>query len=162
MVDKIKPVSHSFGVHSFKPNDDGTYGDKTKEAVKPADNLFGATTEAIREVFKEMDKTNSTKDFGEINNLKVPQMLRDAAKIYEDRNKIYGDNYKHFGFVFKELFPKGLELKTPMDFNRIGILVQMVAKMTRYVANFNKGGHADSLDDLAVYTMMLRELDSDD
>lgn len=91
----------------------------------------------------------------------VPEALRKAAEIYEQRNALYGDNYKRFGPVMKLLFPDGLTIKYDDDWNRIGILVQMVSKLTRYAQNFKAGGHEDSLDDLAVYTMMLRELDED-
>jgi hypothetical protein len=91
---------------------------------------------------------------------KVPEMLRDAAAIYEERNKLYGDNYKRFGYMMAELFPNGLSLKGPDDFNRIGIFVQVVSKLTRYSENLTRGGHADSLDDMAVYAMMLQELDN--
>ena len=91
---------------------------------------------------------------------KVPDMLRDAAAIYEERNKLYGDNYKRFGRIMKELFPQGLKLDGHDDFNRYGVFVQVVSKITRYAENFTRGGHADSLDDMAVYAMMLQELDS--
>ena len=91
---------------------------------------------------------------------KVPDMLRDAANIYEERNKLYGDNYKRFGYIMKELFPQGLKLEGPDDFNRYGVFVQVVSKITRYAENFTRGGHADSLDDMAVYAMMLQELDN--
>lgn len=90
---------------------------------------------------------------------RVPEMLRDTAGIFEERNKIYGDNYKRFGNIMLQLFPDGLELKTAADFNRYGIFVQIVSKVTRYAEQFNNGGHADSLDDNAVYSMMLQELD---
>ena len=89
----------------------------------------------------------------------VPDMLRSAAKIYEDRNKIYGDNYKRFGPALNGLL-NGVELSTPDDFNRFGILVQIFSKVSRYCNMFDKGGHNDSLDDIAVYAMMLKELDS--
>ena len=91
----------------------------------------------------------------------VPEMLRDAAKIYEERNKMYGDNYKQFGRIMNAMFPRGILLHTPDEHNRFGIFVQMLSKMTRYSENFKKGGHKDSLDDLAVYTMMLQELDAE-
>ena len=91
----------------------------------------------------------------------VPEMLRDAAGIYEQRNKIYGDNYKRFGKVMALLFPDGVTLKTEDDFNRFGIFVQLVSKETRYAENFLRGGHDDSLDDTSVYSMMLKELDID-
>lgn len=91
----------------------------------------------------------------------VPMALRSAANLYEERNAIYGDNYKRFGATMLSLFPDGLTLNDAANWNRLGILVQMVAKLTRYAPNFNRGGHNDSLDDLTVYSMMLMELDSD-
>lgn len=91
---------------------------------------------------------------------KVPDFLRDAAGIYEQRNALYGDNYKRFGHIMAALFPQGMNLESPDDWNRAGIFVQMVSKITRY-ANCWDHGHNDSLDDLSVYTMMLRELDGD-
>lgn len=91
----------------------------------------------------------------------VPEMLREAAGIYEERNKLYGDNYKRFGAIMQLLFPNNAELAWHDEFNRFGIFVQMVSKLTRYAENFDRGGHRDSLDDLAVYAMMLRELDEE-
>lgn len=92
----------------------------------------------------------------------VPEMLQAAATLYEDRNALYGNNYKTFGKAMTALFPNGLKysLLKEADWNRLGVLVQIVGKLTRYCANFNSGGHEDSLEDLAVYAMMLRELDS--
>ena len=94
----------------------------------------------------------------------VPDMLKEAAKLYEEKNKIYGDNYKRFGSFFACLFPDGLEFSSSPEtrvneFNRLGVLVQMIGKLTRYSENFLRGGHEDSLDDLCVYSMMLKELD---
>jgi len=91
----------------------------------------------------------------------VPEMLIQAAELYTERNKLYGDNYKCFGSIMMAL-QQGMPntIKSPEDWNRIGILVQMVAKLSRYVENFHRGGHADSLNDLAVYSMMLQELDN--
>lgn len=91
----------------------------------------------------------------------VPERLRDAAGIYEQRNQLYGDNYKRFGRVMQALFGDVMLHSSPDPdyWNRIGLLVQVVGKLTRYVENFNRGGHVDSLDDMAVYTMMLQELD---
>lgn len=88
-------------------------------------------------------------------------MLRDSAATYEQRNKVYGDNYKSFGTAMFGLFPNGLKIETTDDWNRLGILVQMASKLTRYAHQFPNGGHDDSLLDLAVYTTMLRELDAE-
>lgn len=91
----------------------------------------------------------------------VPRELRLKADIYEERNKLYGDNYKLFGQVIYAMFPEGVHLETDEDHNRWGVFVQIVAKVTRYAANFHRGGHDDSLDDMAVYSMMLKELDNE-
>lgn len=91
----------------------------------------------------------------------VPEMLRAGADTYEERNKIYGDNYKRHGFVMSFLFPNGVTLDTIDKQNRFGVLTQMVAKMTRYCENFDRGGHEDSLHDLMVYTAMLAEVDAE-
>ena len=91
----------------------------------------------------------------------VPERLRLAAKIYEERNKLYGDNYKHFGAAMIGLFPNGLSLKTADDWTRMGMLIQIAAKVTRYAKNFERNGHKDSLDDLSVYAQMLAEVDEE-
>jgi hypothetical protein len=93
--------------------------------------------------------------------ISVPDDLRAKAKLYEERNKLYGDNYKRFGPIMMLLFPTGIELVSADDHNRFGIFVQIVAKVTRYAEQFAKGGHDDSLDDTAVYSMMLKELDTE-
>ena len=89
----------------------------------------------------------------------VPGYLNDAAKIYKQRNLIYGDSYKKFGKVMFVLFPDGVNAKGEDDLNRLGVLNMIVSKLMRYANNFSKGGHDDSLDDIAVYAMMLKELD---
>lgn len=100
---------------------------------------------------------------GDIEMKTVPEMLRDCAKLYEERNAVYGDNYKHFGTIITGLFPEGcgIELSTEEDWNRFGIIVQIASKLSRYCVNFKNGGHDDSLQDLAVYATMLRELDAE-
>lgn len=80
------------------------------------------------------------------------------ADLFEERNKVYGDNFLHFGKVMKGIFPRGLVLETEADFNRIGLFVQVISKATRYGQSFAKG-HEDSLDDAAVYAIMLNEVD---
>lgn len=91
---------------------------------------------------------------------KVPELLKAAAATYEQRNKIYGDSYKEHGKIMSALFPE-LTLSGVDDFNRFGVLNMMVSKLTRYAANFNEGGHEDSIHDLVVYSAMLLELDDD-
>lgn len=93
--------------------------------------------------------------------MRVPEMLREGADTYEERNALYGDNYKTFGILMCSIFPYGLSCRSADDFNRLGVLVQIVGKLGRYCEQFEAGGHDDSLLDLAVYSQMLRELDEE-
>jgi len=91
----------------------------------------------------------------------VPELLHGAADLYEQRNALYGDNYKRFGGIMMQLFPNGITLRSIESHNRFHMFTQIVAKVTRYAAQFSAGGHEDSLDDIAVYAMMLKELDAE-
>jgi hypothetical protein len=92
----------------------------------------------------------------------VVRELKAKADLFLERNKLYGDNYKRFGAVFSLVMQgQNLDTSNPSDMCRLGILVQIVGKVTRYGENFNRGGHDDSLDDIAVYALMLKELDDD-
>lgn len=92
----------------------------------------------------------------------VSEMLADLAHIHRDRNSKYGDNYKHAGEVLMGLFPEGLILRTAKDFNRLHLIVHMAGKLSRYAMMMKRGGHVDSLNDLAVYAMMARECDMEE
>jgi hypothetical protein len=85
--------------------------------------------------------------------------LQTAMDTYRERNKCYGDNYKHFGRVMTALYPDGLTLADKSDWNRLGVFIQIMSKLTRYVADPHKGHH-DSIHDAGVYCMMLEELDA--
>lgn len=93
--------------------------------------------------------------------LNASELLEAAAATWRQRNALYGDNYKRFGAVMVALFPNGLTLDTVDDFNRLGVFVQCVSKLSRYAENISRGGHQDSAHDLAVYAAMLEELTSD-
>jgi hypothetical protein len=90
----------------------------------------------------------------------VPAMLRHAAEIYEQRNSVYKNNYKEFGKLAVDFFGP-IRLKTISDFNRFAVMVHILTRISRYAQCFHSGGHDDSLDDIAVYSMILRELDLD-
>lgn len=90
----------------------------------------------------------------------VPEALAKLALLYKQRNELYGDNYKNFGKLMVAFFPKGVQLLTEEDHSRFALFVHLATKMSRYAEMFSKGGHADSLDDITVYSQMLRELDS--
>lgn len=91
----------------------------------------------------------------------VPAELHKKAELYEQRNALYGDNYKRFGPILSLILAgQRLDTADAQQMNRLGTLVQIIAKVTRYGENFTRGGHEDSLDDIAVYSMMLKELDA--
>lgn len=89
------------------------------------------------------------------------EVLRKAAETFEERHAVYGDNYKIVGAVMAALFPQGIELKTADDHNRFHILMLEVVKLTRYVQNWQSGGHEDSQMDLSVYAAMLVSIDNE-
>lgn len=89
----------------------------------------------------------------------VPDRLTDLAKIHADRKAIYGENYMHIGTIMMGMFPDGLVLKTAEDFNRLHLFYHLVGKLSRYAMQMPGGGHDDSLDDTALYSMILRQFD---
>lgn len=89
----------------------------------------------------------------------VPQRLNELAKIYADRQAIYGDNYMHIGEIMMGMFPDGLDLRTAEGFNRLHLFFHLVGKLSRYARQMPGKGHDDSLDDMAVYSMLLRQFD---
>ena len=89
----------------------------------------------------------------------VPSQLNGKAELYRQRNALYGDTYKLQGEVMAVLFKKDQRLRTVSDHNRFAIFQTMISKVCRYASNFDDGGHEDSLDDISVYSMMLKELD---
>lgn len=87
------------------------------------------------------------------------EALIDLAQVFANRNATYGDNWESAGAFLKTLFPEGVKLSSLDDFVRIGVLVQVAAKLTRYAENWDKGGHTDSLNDLSVYAQILEYID---
>lgn len=91
---------------------------------------------------------------------RAPDNLERGAATFRERNATYGDNYRSFGVAMQGLFPQGLHID-PHDtaaFNRLGLIVQCLSKLTRYAHQLPAGGHADSAHDLMVYAAMLEEL----
>ena len=90
----------------------------------------------------------------------VETELQKKAELYTRNNAIYKDNYKRFGPMVQAMMGVTV-LVTPDDYNRMGILTMLWSKLGRYSSTFSEGGHDDSLDDLSVYAMMLKELDAE-
>lgn len=89
----------------------------------------------------------------------VADRLTELANIFKDRNKLYKDNYRTTGAVIKSMFPDGVFLRTEEEFNRFYLFVMLIHKMTRAFKAFPYKSHDDSLDDLAVYSQLLRDYD---
>lgn len=91
-------------------------------------------------------------------NKRAPEILEEGAATYRQRNAIYGDNYLKFGHVMAAMFPEGLVMRGADEFNKLGVFIQVLSKVTRYAEQLEKGGHYDSALDLCVYAAMLAEL----
>ena len=85
--------------------------------------------------------------------------LRSGAVTFASRNGIYKDNYKRLGALMVALFPNGITINREIDWNRFGVFMPLMTKLTRYCENWSNGGPADSMHDLMVYAAMLQELD---
>lgn len=84
--------------------------------------------------------------------------LREGAETFRERNATYSNGYHRFGPVAAALFPEGLTVRSPEDWNRLAVFIWVMTKVQRYAGAFSEGGHADSALDLSVYAAMLREL----
>lgn len=89
----------------------------------------------------------------------VSDQLAKLAYIFKERNATYGDTFRHVGEVLENIFPNGLAIQSPDDWNRLCAFLHIVDKVMRYGNNFDKGGHADSLNDVSVYAQILQMLD---
>jgi hypothetical protein len=86
--------------------------------------------------------------------------LSKALETYRTRNRVYGNNYKRFGAIMQALYPNGVTINNIHQWNRFGIIIQKISKLSRYVTD-PLSGHIDSIHDDAVYSFMLQELDSE-
>jgi|KBSSwiStaDraftv2_1062776.scaffolds.fasta_scaffold00263_36 hypothetical protein len=86
--------------------------------------------------------------------------LIQAAELFKERGAVYKDNYRRAGEIFMWLCPEGINVNDAETYNRMAILMQIINKLLRYTLNFDKG-HLDSLQDMSVYCMILKELDEE-
>lgn len=87
------------------------------------------------------------------------KFMEEGASTFAERGKVYGNNYLAFGQVMLALFPAGMKVETEKDWNRLGIFVQIMSKITRYCENWENGGHPDSIHDAMVYAAMMSSVD---
>jgi len=85
----------------------------------------------------------------------LTEVIMEANDLFAERDKQYGNAFEKSGSILQTLFPEGVTLKTESDFRRYNLLGMVTAKLMRYASNFEKGGHADSIQDAAVYCHML-------
>lgn len=90
--------------------------------------------------------------------MKALDNLEAITKLYKERNKLYKNNYLIAGEIFLWLHPEGIVIDTAEKYNRMAILMQIINKLIRYSYNWETG-HPDSLNDISVYAMILKEID---
>lgn len=88
--------------------------------------------------------------------LDAGDMLAAMGKTFKERNAVYGNNAEVTGRVLAALFPKGVVLKTPGDYEIWHLFELIIVKLTRFT---NSGlTHEDSIHDLAAYAAMVELL----
>lgn len=88
--------------------------------------------------------------------MKPDEILEQMANTFRERGKLYKQNYIELGSVFTAIFPNGLTLTTPEEFNRFALFLQIISKATR-LANMNLQ-HQDSAHDMGVYAAILESV----
>lgn len=84
--------------------------------------------------------------------------LAAGVALFKQRNLTYREAYIGFGDVMAALYPDGIKVSGPERFAELGILVQIVSKITRMTGNADLAIHRDSVSDLKVYAAMLESL----
>ena len=84
------------------------------------------------------------------------KILKEMHETYLSRQKVYGNNYAIVGQIMPMLFPNGLMLKSPEDFEMFHLFDLLIGKLTRFTVS--EMTHQDSIHDLAVYGAMVEEV----
>lgn len=85
--------------------------------------------------------------------------MRALIELHDQRGSLYGTDYLSVGVSLAGIFPGGVELHTASDFARFALFIHAHGKLVRYATQFSEHGHGDSLDDLSVYSQLLRHTD---
>jgi len=91
----------------------------------------------------------------------VSEKLQLLSKTQKEKELEYGEAYKRKGEVMLAIFGDGIVLNTKEDFNRYSVFEFMISKIIRYGNNFHCGGHEDSLNDISIYSQILKHLDEE-
>lgn len=86
-------------------------------------------------------------------------LMANMARTFKERNAVYGNNAEVVGRVMAALFPHGVKLKTPKDFELWHLLELVIVKLTRFTQS--ELTHEDSIHDLAIYAAMVELLVKD-
>jgi hypothetical protein len=87
------------------------------------------------------------------------ELMESALATFRDRRSSYGNSIDKFGEVMHALFPQGLGIDGPQQWAWLGLMVQVVHKLTRYSNSYYDQSSHDSIHDLGVYAFLLQELD---
>lgn len=88
--------------------------------------------------------------------LDAADVLNAMALTFIERNAVYKDNYKLVGPTMAALFPDGVQLKTPEDFETWHLFELVIVKLARFAASGLT--HIDSPHDGACYLAMLEAI----
>jgi hypothetical protein len=91
--------------------------------------------------------------------MKAGDALQAATETYVQRNNLYADNFVRLGAVMHAMFPAGLMVQSPHDWQRLYAFMMLQVKQTRYAAQWRNGGHPDSSIDTVVYAALQKEID---
>ena len=69
---------------------------------------------------------------------RLRDIFEEAITTQAERADEYGENFLRFGRVMNELFPDGLTVKGVDEFNRLGVFIQIMSKLTRYVEKYGE------------------------
>ena len=94
---------------------------------------------------------------------KMEAILAEMEQTYRQRNEQYGSNFLDFGFIMVKLFenPRSKVKLNADEWVKLGLLVQIVSKLTRYVQSDSLDTKLDTLKDMAVYAQMLHHCESE-
>jgi hypothetical protein len=135
--DHFKPLPDSFRCGG------GTGGDSTLSAdggLGMAGGGFGGPPEFLK-LTPESER------------LGVPELLESMAKTFRERNAIYGDNWNMVGRLMAVMFPNGVKLSKPEDYDVWHLFELAIVKLSRFAVSGLT--HKDSVHDMAVYCAMV-------
>lgn len=85
----------------------------------------------------------------------VPEIMRDMASTFEERNRVYGSNYKMVGPIMKILFPEGVPPEV-LHSDQFHLFELKIVKLSRFAISGLT--HIDSIHDDAVYSAMIESI----